>query len=224
MLRQLRREIDRFASEGTLYTNTHTIAAVCAPNRSCIITGMYPSTLGNHHMRAGGEGVERSNKPAIPPFVRCFSEYLRDEGYYCTNNAKEDYNFDTPENSWDESGNKAHWRGRPDINTPFFSVFNYTKTHEFSIRLSDAEHAEVTKRLREDERQNPDDLELPPYYPDTPVVRRRWANYYELITAMDYWFADMIGQLEEDGLTGETIVFFWSDHGAGLPPRETVAV
>ncbi len=212
--------LDALAGEGTRYTNMYTVAGVCAPNRSCIITGMYPTTLGTHHMRSGGEGADRSIMPRLPSFVRCFPEYLRDAGYYCTNNAKEDYNFKTPESAWDDSSSAAHWRNRPDKNTPFFSVFNYLRTHEFSVRLSDEEHAEVTKRISPSERRDPASLELPPYYPDTLVVRRRWANYYELITAMDYWIRDMLAGLEEDGLSENTIVFFWSDHGPGLPRQK----
>jgi uncharacterized sulfatase len=57
---------------------------------------------------------------------------------------------------------------------------------------------------------------LPPYYPDTPVVRKTWARYYDLITALDYQVEKLLKQLEEDGLADNTIVFFWGDHGRGL--------
>jgi len=209
--------LDRLASGGIRYENAFTVAGVCAPNRSSIITGVYSTTLGSHHMRSGGEGTERSTKPTPPPYVKCFSEYLRAAGYYCTNNYKEDYNFVRSEAAWDESSRTAHWRNRSDPGQPFFAVFNYTGTHEGSVRLTKSQHAERTKRLTPTQRQNPDTLTPPPYYPDTPVVRRTWANYYELITAMDYWADDILKQLREDGLAGDTIVFFWSDHGVGLP-------
>jgi len=209
--------LDRLAEEGVRYDNSFTIAGVCAPTRSCIITGMYPTTLGTHHMRAGGEGTHRSIMPALPPHVKCFSEYLREAGYYCTNNVKEDYNFDTPESAWDESSNKAHWRNRPKSSSPFFAVFNYTGTHEGSIRLTEVDYAKRTQLLNPTQRQDPKKLTLPPYYPDTPITRHYWARYYELITALDYWAADMLRQLEEDGLAEDTIVFFWSDHGVAMP-------
>jgi len=209
--------LDRLANEGVQYNNSFTIAGVCAPTRSCIITGMYPTTLGTQHMRAGGEGTHRSIMPKLPPHVKCFSEYLREAGYYCTNNVKEDYNFDTPESAWDESSSKAHWRNRPKSSSPFFAVFNYTGTHEGSIRLTEADYAKRTQSLNATQRQDPKKLALPPYYPDTPVTRHYWARYYELITALDYWTADMLKQLEEDGLADDTIVFFWSDHGVAMP-------
>ncbi len=209
--------LDRFASEGIRYTHAYTTAGVCAPNRSAIIAGMYATTLGSHHMRSGGEGTRRSIKPTPPAQVKCFSEYLRNAGYYCTNNQKEDYNFVRSKEAWDESSGKAHWRNRPDPNQPFFAVFNYTGTHEGSLHLTEEAHAARTKQLTPAQKQDRKKITPPPYHPDTPIVRRTWARYYELITALDYWADDLLTQLAQDGLADNTIVFFWSDHGAGLP-------
>lgn len=209
--------LDRLAERGVVYDKAFTVAGVCAPNRSSIITGMYAASLGTQHMRSGGEGTEHSIKPVVPAQVQCFSAYLRAAGYYCTNNYKQDYNFVPSDAAWDESSHQAHWRHRPDPDQPFFAVFNYTGTHEGSVHADDQGHAELTKRLTPDQRQDPDALRLPPYYPDTPTFRRLWANYYEVITGMDYWAGDLLDQLAEDGLAEDTIVFFWSDHGVGLP-------
>jgi N-sulfoglucosamine sulfohydrolase len=209
--------LDRLATEGMRFTNVYTAAPVCAPNRSAVITGVFAPTLGSHPMRSGGEGSKLLAYPKLPDEVRCFSEYLRTAGYYCTNNVKQDYNFETPDASWDDSSNKAHWRNRPKPEQPFFAVFNYLGTHESAIRSSPKEFARWTQRLTPEDRQDPATLELPPYYPDTPEVRRQWANYYELITALDYWVADHLAELEKEGLAEDTIVFFWSDHGVGLP-------
>jgi arylsulfatase A-like enzyme len=208
--------LDQLASSGVLYTNAYTVAGVCAPNRSSIITGVFASTLGTQNMRSGGEGVDRSDKPHLPPSVKCFSEFLREAGYYCTNNAKEDYNFVTPPTAWNESSNRAHWKNRP-AGKPFFAVFNYGGTHEGSIRLNEVQRAERTRRLTPEQRQDRQKLELPPYYPDTPTTREYWARYYELITAMDYWVDDQLKEIKNAGLSEDTIVFFWSDHGVGMP-------
>ncbi len=208
--------LDKLADEGILWENAFTVAGVCAPNRSSIITGMYASTLGTQNMRAGGEGVKRSIKPHLPEPVKCFSEYLRDAGYYCTNNYKEDYNFITPKTAWDESSETAHWKNRPK-DKPFFAVFNYTGTHEGSIRLTEEQRMERTKRLSPNQRQDRQKLELPPYYPDTEISREYWARYHELITALDYWVEDHLNELDHAGLAEDTIVFFWSDHGVGMP-------
>ena len=153
----------------------------------------------------------------MPKAIRCFPEYLRAAGYYCTNNVKEDYHFDTPPETWDESSRQAHWRKRgPD--QPFFSVFNLTCTHQSQVRLRGEALAARTASLTPGERHDPAKVPLPPYYPDTPEVRRDMANLYDLITVMDKQAGRPARpQLEEDGLADDTIVFFYSDHGTGLP-------
>ncbi|GAB4145316.1 MAG: sulfatase-like hydrolase/transferase [Planctomycetaceae bacterium] len=200
--------IDRLARQGKRYTHAFSVAGVCAPTRSCIITGMYPTSIGTHHMRCNA---------VLPAKIHCFTRYLRESGYYCTNNSKTDYNFRHKKTAWDESSRKAHWRNRKDKSQPFFSVFNFTVCHEGKIRASDAAYKKLTNRLTDSQRQDPQKLTLPPYYPDTKIVRKDWARNYELITAMDYQVGDILKQLKEDGLDDSTIVFFFSDHGVGLP-------
>lgn len=199
--------LDRLASQGVRYSDAYAITGVCAPNRSCLITGMYPSTIGSHDMRS---------TTRLPEHIKCFPEYLRAAGYYCTNNVKTDYNFPVPKGAWDESSGKAHWRKRP-AGRPFFSVFNFTVCHESQIRQPDQSFFKNTARLTADQRHDPAKAPLPPFHPDTPETRQDWTRYHDLITAMDYQAGEILQQLEEDGLAGETIVFFFSDHGAGMP-------
>jgi N-sulfoglucosamine sulfohydrolase len=199
--------IDRLASQGVRYTHAYATAPVCAPSRSAIITGMYATSIGTHQMRCQG----------VPPsYVKCFPEYLRAAGYYCTNNSKTDYQFAPPITAWDDNSNQAHWRGRAD-GQPFFAVFNLTVTHESQIRSDAPTLLQRLRQLTPEERHDPDKAVLPPYYPDTPVVRRDWARYYDLITLMDKEVGRILQQLEDDGLAEDTVVFFWSDHGRGLP-------
>ncbi|OHB77224.1 MAG: hypothetical protein A2Z25_08250 [Planctomycetes bacterium RBG_16_55_9] len=199
--------IDNLASEGVRYTNVYSHAGVCAPTRSGIITGMYPTTIGTHHMRCNG----------VPPaYVKCFSEYLRAAGYYCTNNVKTDYQFAPPPSAWDQCSQKAHWRSR-DENQPFFAIFNFTTTHESQIRNRTEGMLKRIASLAPHEKHDPAKAVLPPYYPDTPLVRKDWAQYYDIITLMDKQVADVLKQLEDDGLADDTIVWFWGDHGRGLP-------
>jgi len=199
--------IDKLAARGIRYTNVYSHSGVCAPTRSGIITGMYPTTLGTHHMRCKG----------VPPaYVKCFSEYLRATGYYCTNNVKTDYQFDPPPSAWDDSSRKAHWRNR-NKDQPFFAVINFTTTHESQIRNRSKTMLERIAALKPHEKHDPDKAVLPPYYPDTPLVRKDWAQYYDIITLMDKQVANVLKQLEDDGLADDTIVWFWGDHGRGLP-------
>ena len=198
--------LDRLAREGVRYSNAFTTAGVCAPCRSGIITGMYQTTLGTHHMRCSAK---------LPDHVKAFSHYVRRAGYYCTNNSKTDYQTRDLRDAWDVSSGKAHWRSRKS-GQPFFAVFNFTGCHESGI-AGESKYLSVTKDLKPSQRQDPDKLELPPYYPDTPVVREDWKRNYELITAMDAWAGDHIRALKDAGLYDDTIIFFWSDHGVGLP-------
>jgi N-sulfoglucosamine sulfohydrolase len=200
--------IDELASQGVLYKNAFVPAPVCAVCRTAIITGVYAPSLGTHHMRS---------RARLPKEIRCFTEYLREAGYYCTNNAKEDYNFRTPKTAWDESSGRAHWRNRPRRDQPFFAVFNFTGTHESSVRGDEPKYSRTIASLSQQQRHDPATLTLPPYYPDTPKVREHWARYYNTISALDKWIGERLAELDEARLADDTIVVFWSDHGAGLP-------
>jgi len=200
--------VDRLASEGCRWPNAFSTAGVCAPARSAVITGMYPISIGTQHMRTTHRNPHTPEMPTpysavLPHYVKCFTEYLRAAGYYCTNNVKTDYQFDPPVTAWDELSNTAHWRNRPDPDQPFFAVFNPTRTHESGM------WPEKCTDIAFD----PNDIELPPYFPDTPKVREAMARMYTNIEHNDGILGDLLGQLEEDGLAENTIIFHWSDHG-----------
>lgn len=200
--------LDRLAAEGARYDNAIATTPVCGPSRSAIVTGMFPTTIGTMHMRT---------KAVPPPEVRPIPEYLRAAGYYCTNNAFTDYQFETPRTVFDEFGPQAHWRNRPEPGQPFFAMFHGMVTHESQLYTDEERFAQNTERLTTAQRHNPDDAPVPPNYPDTAVFRKAVARYNDLITAMDYWVGDILQQLEEDGLADNTLVVFWGDHGRGFP-------
>ena len=189
--------LDQLANEGVRFNRCFTHAGVCAISRSGLITGMYPIAIGSQHMRS----------QIVPPsHVKAFPEYLRAAGYWTTNRSKTDYNFPPPKAAWDEnSAQSRDWRGRAAAQ-PFFSVINLTTTHESQIRGRFGETL-----------HDPAKAQLPPYIPDTPVTRRDWARYADLLTTLDRQVAAILDQLEADGLAQDTIVFFWGDHGQGLP-------
>lgn len=199
--------LDKLAAEGVLYTNVYATASVCSPARSCIITGVHAGSLGTQHLRS---------TISKPKKIRCFTEYLRKAGYYCTNNSKQDYQFKTPKDAWDESSRKAHWRKRS-RKKPFFSVFNLTMTHQSQTRYTGTKLQSVNASLPEALRHNPASGPLPPYYPNTKLIRENVAAYYTQITLMDRTVGRILGELEKDGLSDNTIVFFFSDHGGGIP-------
>jgi arylsulfatase A-like enzyme len=206
--------LDRLARESLRYTRAFTTAPVCAPSRAAIITGMYQTAIGAQHMRTTEDRVPELPGPylAVPPFyVKAFPEYLRAAGYYTSNRAKTDYQFGVPFTIWDGLGANAHWRNRADKSQPFFSVFNLEVTHESQIFPSSP--ARKGKPLVTD----PAEIQVPPYYPDTPAVREELARVYDNIADMDGQVGAILKQLEEDGLADSTIVFYWSDHGDGVP-------
>lgn len=199
--------LDSLAKNGIKFSNAFSTSTVSTPSRSCIITGVYACSMGTQHLRGD---VKLSDN------IRCFTEYLRNNGYYCSNNQKEDYNFKTPASAWDESSNSAHWRKRKD-GQPFFSVFNLGTTHQGAIRYDEKELLARNEKLPAKARHKWEDAPVPPYYPDTRAAKVNMAALYTQITLMDYEVGNLLAQLKEDGLDDETIVFFFSDHGTGLP-------
>jgi len=206
--------IDRLAKRSVRYTRAFASAPVCSPSRFCLITGCYPTSHSTQQMRSGF---------SIPRDMQGFPALLRARGYYTTNNVKTDYNTgnykDIINHSWDESSATAHWRKRPDKAQPFFSVFNLMTSHQSRSMVWPYKRfqKEVQVKLSEGEIHNPAKAPLPPYYPDTPLIRREVARFYDCVTAMDKEVGAILQQLEEDGLTENTIVFFYSDHGSGMP-------
>lgn len=195
--------LDAFAKRSLRYLHCWSNAPVCAPARTTIITGVYPTSTGSEHMRSN---------VAMPAFMKMYPQLLREAGYYCTNNSKEDYNLIKPAGVWDESSGKAHYKHRS-AGQPFFAIFNNTVTHESQIRKRP--HRAV---------HDPAQVRVPAYHPDTPEVRQDWAQYYDNITAMDRTFGEQLKELEAAGLADDTIVFFYGDHGSGMPRNKRCAM
>ena len=194
--------LDALAARSLRYRHAWSNAPVCAPARTTIISGLYPPCTGSEHMRSMAR---------LPGGMQMFPQYLRAAGYYCTNNSKEDYNLEKPGRVWDESSARAHYRNRGD-GQPFFAVFNNTITHESQIRKRP--HQLV---------HDPAQARIPACHPDAPEVRHDWAQYYDNITTMDAWVGRMLAELAENGLADDTIVFFYGDHGSGLPRNKRSA-
>ncbi len=195
--------LDAFAKQSLLYTRASSTAPICAPARTTLITGMYAPALGAQHMRS---------EVAIPEWLQLYPELLREHGYYCTNSSKTDYNLLGDDKAiWDACSRKAHYKDRPN-GKPFFAIFNQTITHESKIRNKNP-----------NPKHNPTKISIPPYHPDTPEVRKDWAQYHDRITEMDTWFGQQMKDLEKAGLAEDTIVFFYADHGSGMPRSKRYA-
>ncbi len=190
--------LDALASQGLRYRYAFANAPVCSTARSTLITGMYATSLGVHNHRS---------RVRIPAEFKLYPEHLRAAGYYATNNAKTDYNIAGNPQPWNASSNQAHYRNRGP-GQPFFAVFNLGSSHESQVA---PKSGKTTFRIA------PEKIVLPPYHPDTPEIRRDWANYYDQMTIMDGEAGALLAELEQAGLADDTIVFYCGDHGGALP-------
>jgi uncharacterized sulfatase len=212
--------MDRLAKEGAVFTRAFTHCGVCAPSRSGMVTGIYPLTWGGQNMRS---------KVITPPGL--FTEKLRAAGYFVMWPGKTDFQG-IPERTladsrelWVNYGNKPAIKTVPP-KQPFFAYINDTVSHESQVRANDGAHARNTSALKPSDRRDPTKVELPPFYPDTPEVRREVAHYHELVTAVDYTLGRVLDWLKENNLEENTIVILTGDHGRGMPrfkrsPKDT---
>ena len=188
--------VDALAAKGMIFTHAWSCGPVCAAARTTIIAGMYSPSTGGQHMRS---------MVPFPAGKKMYPQFLREAGYYCTNNSKEDYNLTQPGQVWDESSGKAHWKNRPS-GVPFFAIYNSLKSHESQIRKRP--HVQV---------HDPAKVRVPAYHPDTPEVRQDWAQYYDTVSEADADAGKHLKELQDAGLADDTIVFYYADHGSGMP-------
>ena len=230
--------LDAFAEEAVLYERAFTTAGVCAPSRAALAMGVPQQSIGAQQMRVSS-GVERedgSRLPytAVPPsYVKAYPELLRQAGYYTTNNGKTDYQLAVdsyrggPFTIWDDSDAAHPWRGRAE-GQPFFAMVNIMETHEswtFPLDLDPDAHPTAERlgaQLREaltgrPQVHDPANVVVPPFLPDTPLVREELAQMLDNIHYYEQTVARLLAELEEDGLSDETIVIVTTDHGDGIP-------
>lgn len=187
--------LDQFASDGTRFTNAYVTCPVCSPSRSAIITGRYQTSFGAHNHRSKREDP-------LDPGIRLVTDYFRDAGYFTCNSSgpttdrpgKTDFNF-----SREDPFDGVLWSER-EGDQPFYAQFNITDTHrDFAPDP--------------DNPIDPASIELPPYYPDHPLVRKDWAMWLESLQVFDRKVGEILKRLDDEGLKEKTIVFIISDHG-----------
>jgi arylsulfatase A-like enzyme len=225
--------MDRLASQGVRITRAFSTAPVCAPSRCTIITGCLPEKLGTGH--------HRSQYP-IPDSIKGFPYYLRQAGYYTTNNSKTDYNiadeqrfihetwdecfggqgwgtsYSVNDDTFDESSTEAGWWHRKP-GQPFFSVYNLFNSHQSRTMTHPYEWyvENVLNKLPDKDRILPAGISVPPFYRDTPEMRKYLCRVYNSLQLTDREFGGILSRLEKDGLNNDTIVFCFADHGEGIP-------
>jgi arylsulfatase A-like enzyme len=191
--------VERLAESGIVFNNAFSNAPVCSTARSTIISGCYgPRVFAQFH--------RRSVKVPVPEGLQLFPWYLRQAGYYTTNNSKEDYNFIKGKDVWDDSSDKASYRGQP-----FFHIQNFHETHEGNLHFT-REEMETTQTMTD-----PETVPVFPVHPDTPLFRYTNAYYRDRHMVIDARLGEFLDQLEADGLMDDTIIFYYGDHGGVLP-------
>lgn len=194
--------IEKLAKHGLVFDHAFSNAPVCSVARTTLLTGAYAPRIGTQYHR-------RSKMAPMPGEGRMYPWYLREAGYYTTNNSKTDYNV-IVKGGWDESSDKATWRNRKS-GQPFFHVQNTTLTHESSLHFSAEEMATVKNKTASDA------VTLFPYFPDTPTFRYTHARYLDNHKKVDDYFGKYIAMLKEDGVLDDTFIFYYGDHGGVMP-------
>lgn len=196
--------IRRMAEEGVIYSHAFSNSPVCSVARSTLITGTLATRTGMHLHR-------KIALAPMPEGLKMFPAYLRKAGYFTTNNFKKDYNAVEEEGVWDASSNLATWRDRNEKDQPFFHQETFTGSHESRL------HFERQMIKTYQPYDNPESVNLFPYYPDTPTFRYTVAYHRDKIRDIDNWVGNTLRKLEEDGLLEDTFVFYFGDHGGVLP-------
>ncbi len=196
--------IQKMAEDGIVYSHAFSNSPVCSVARSTLITGTLATRTGMH--------LHRNIAIApMPEGLEMFPAYLRQNGYFTTNNAKKDYNAVEAEGVWDLSSNQASWRDRKDPQQPFFHQETFMGSHESRL------HFDRNKMEAHQPEDHPGNVNLFPYYPDTPTFRYTIAFHRDKIREIDEWVGATLKKLEEDGLLEDTFVFYFGDHGGVLP-------
>ena len=195
--------IEELAENGILFTRAFSNAPVCSVARSTLISSCYGPRIGTQFHR-------RSKLVHMPDGIDMYPTYLRNAGYYTTNNNKEDYNLIKNEGVWDESSPKAHWSNRSP-GQPFFHIQNYTQSHESSLHFK---NELVESYIPE---TYPDEVYINPNHPDTDLFRFTAAYYRDRILIIDSLVGRVVKQLEEEDLLEDTFIFYYGDHGGVLP-------
>ncbi len=193
--------VERLAEAGLVFNHAFANSPVCSTARSTIISGVYGPRAFTHQHR-------RSELVPIAEGLRLFPWYLRQAGYYTSNNAKEDYNYVGDSEAWDDSSKQGSYRNRS-AGQPFFHIQNFGTTHEGKLHFTRDEMTPTET--------DPEGVMVSPVHPDTEVFRYTVARYHDLHRKLDAQIGSFLDQLQADGLAEDTIVFYYGDHGGVLP-------
>lgn len=207
--------LDRLASQGTLFSNAFATAPLCTPARGALFTGRYPHS--NGLMGLAHRGWEYFDGETTLPML------LRGAGYrstliglqHETSNPHQRLGYDEIIRATDDpEGNEycgpvsraaVEWlNDRPHDDKPFLLVVGFFETHR-PYPPGRYDEPDTTS------------IDVPAYLPDMPAVREDLAGFYGSIRAADRATGDILNAIDQRGLDQDTLVIFTTDHGEAFP-------
>ncbi len=195
--------IDRLSTEGMKFSNCFQAAPMCSPTRHNIYTGLYPVKSGAYpnHTRAYDH-------------IKSIAHYLKPVGYRVVQTGKKHFNPAKvfPFEHFPKSKNKF-----PDI-TAIDNLFEECKSAKTPFCLfacSNSPHSPWTEG--DASRYPPDDIKLPPYIVDTPILRKNFSNYLAEVTHFDSEVGSILASLKHHQLEENTLVMVVSEQGNSFP-------
>ena len=197
--------IDAIAEVGVRFNRAYVPAPVCSATRSAMIIGQSAIRFGAHQHRSSRTPKTRI---PLPQNYKLLPELLSEQGYTTFNFGKADYNF-----AWNQDKTYNHkLKKRTDFSElvnkqPFFG----------QIQLRGGKNN--TKNINKKIKVNPNTVAVPADYPNNKIFKEVVAQHYEAIRIDDNIIGKIIQQLKDTGLYKNTIVVYFSDHGANNLPR-----
>ena len=194
--------IDSIAKAGVRFDRAYVPAPVCSACRSSMMAGANQIRFGSHEHRSSRA---KDAQLYLPKGMKILPQIMKDAGYSTFNHGKTDYNF-VWEN--DKVYSKIKLKGQADSwdilkqNQPFFIQFQ-TKGGKIN-----------TKKLAADRRTDPSKVTVPADYPQNDLYRKVVAQHCDAVRVDDDHIGNILEGLNTSSLKDNTIVVYFSDHGA----------
>jgi arylsulfatase A-like enzyme len=227
--------IDQFSNQSMMFTNSYASAANCAPSRACLMTGQYSPRHGIYTVSPSARGKSSTRK--LIPIKNTDSLYseqvtladmFKMAGYTTANFGKWHLGSDPLQQGFDVNV-AGSLRGSPG-KEGYFSPYNIKNIENGpnGEHLTDRLTAEAIQFLRKNH-DNPFFLYLPFYSVHTPIIAKENLvkkfksktdnplginpTYAAMVETMDNNVGKLLNELDDLGLSSNTIVVFTSDNG-----------
>ncbi|GAB6166435.1 sulfatase [Thermostilla marina] len=214
--------MDELARRGMLFRNAHVVYPVCSASKAAIYTGLYcrtngvrANTLNYFKPAASVTAAERQHPLYRRLFIRnkypTFVELLHDAGYFqgVTHKLHVLPNEKFPFDSWAKPVNyetaRTFFQKAAAEGKPWFLMYNIPHPHR-PFRDSDRVPIAV----------DPAEVDPPDWLPDTPLVRKDWAEYLDAVQLADQAAGEVMRALNDSGMQDRTLIVFMGDHGPGF--------